>query len=89
MCEEHSMAGKGPIIETIMEETLELLTEEQKRKVAVMRIEKIIKILEMKISYMEKDVYKRQIFISRQFLAPQSLIEERNNINYNTKKKLK
>jgi hypothetical protein len=54
MCEEHSMAGKGPIIETIMEETLELLTEEQKRKVAVMRIEKIIKILEMKISYMEK-----------------------------------
>jgi hypothetical protein len=48
------MAGKGPIIETIMEETLELLTEEQKRKVAVMRIEKIIKILEMKISYMEK-----------------------------------
>lgn len=32
MCEEHSMAGKGPIIETIMEETWELLTEEQKRK---------------------------------------------------------
>jgi hypothetical protein len=54
MCEEHSMAGKGPIIETIMEETWELLTEEQKRKVAVMRIEKIIKILEMKISGMEK-----------------------------------
>jgi hypothetical protein len=54
MCEEHSMAGKGPIIETIMEETWELLTEEQKKKVAVMRIEKIIKILEMKISGMEK-----------------------------------
>jgi len=54
MCEEHSMAGKGPIIETIMEETWELLTEEQKRKVAVMRIEKIMKILEMKISGMEK-----------------------------------
>jgi hypothetical protein len=54
MCEEHSMAGKGPIIETIMEETWELLTEEQKRQVAVMRIEKIMKILEMKISGMEK-----------------------------------
>jgi hypothetical protein len=54
MCEEHSMAGKGPIIETIMEETWELLTEEQKRKVAVMRIEKIMKIFEMKISGMEK-----------------------------------
>jgi len=48
MCEEHSMAGKGPIIETVMEETWELLTEEQKKKVAVMRIEKIMKILEMK-----------------------------------------
>ena len=54
MCEEHSMAGKGPIMETIMEETWELLTGEQKKKVAVMRIEKIIKILEMKISGMEK-----------------------------------
>ena len=54
MCEEHSMAGKGPIIETIMEETWELLTGEQKKKVAVMRIEKIMKILEMKISGMEK-----------------------------------
>jgi hypothetical protein len=32
MCEEHFMAEKGPIIETIMEETWELLTEEQKRK---------------------------------------------------------
>jgi hypothetical protein len=54
MCEEHSMAGKGPLIETIIEETWELLTEEQKKKVAVMRIEKIIKIFEMKISGMEK-----------------------------------
>jgi hypothetical protein len=32
MCEEHSMAGKGPIMETMMSETWELLTEEQKRK---------------------------------------------------------
>ena len=54
MCEEHSMAGKGPIIETVMEETWELLTEEQKKKVAVMRIEKIMKILEMKISGMQQ-----------------------------------
>jgi hypothetical protein len=32
MCEEHSIAGKGPIMETMMSETWELLTEEQKRK---------------------------------------------------------
>ena len=54
MCEEHSMAGKGPIMETMMSETWELLTEEQKKKVAVMRLEKIIKIFEMKISGMQK-----------------------------------
>ena len=54
MCEEHSMAGKGPIMETMMSETWELLTEEQKKKVAVMRIEKLMKIFEMKISGMQK-----------------------------------
>ena len=54
MCEEHSMAGKGPIIETIMEETWELLTEEQKKKVAVTRMDIFIKIFEIKISGMEK-----------------------------------
>jgi len=53
----HDLAGKGPIIQTIqtaMAQTWELLTEEQKRKVAVMRMDKGIKFLEMKISDMEK-----------------------------------
>ena len=71
MCEEHSMAGKGPIIETIMEETWELLTEEQKRKVAVMRIEKIMKILEMKISGMEK-----MIVIKKEAIANMQKMKE-------------
>jgi hypothetical protein len=50
----HDLAGKGPIIQTMMTQTWELLTEEQKKKVAVMRMDKIIKILEMKISGMEE-----------------------------------
>jgi hypothetical protein len=54
MCEEHSMMGKGSIMETAMVEMWELLTTEQKKKVAVMRMDKFIKILEMKISGMEK-----------------------------------
>jgi hypothetical protein len=54
MCEEHSMVGKGPIMQTAMVEMWELLTVEQKKKVAVMRMDKIIKILEMKISGMEE-----------------------------------
>jgi len=37
-----------------MAQTWELLTEEQKRKVAVMRMDKGIKWMEMKISDMEK-----------------------------------
>ncbi len=54
MCEEHSMVGKGPIMQTAMVEMWELLTVEQKKKVAVMRMDKIIKILEMKMSGMEE-----------------------------------
>jgi hypothetical protein len=54
MCDEQSLAGKGPIMATVMAEMWELLTVEQKKKVAVMRMDKIIKILEMKISGMEK-----------------------------------
>lgn len=50
----HDLAGKGPIIQTIMTQTWELLTPEQKKKVTLMRMEKIIKVLEMKISGMEK-----------------------------------
>jgi hypothetical protein len=54
MCEEHSMVGKGPIMQTVMGEMWEILTEEQKKKVAVMRMDMIIKVLEMKICDMEK-----------------------------------
>ena len=50
----HDLAGKGPIIQTMMTQTWELLTEEQKRKVAVMGMGKGIKFLEMKINDMEK-----------------------------------
>ena len=43
MCEEHSMVGKGPIMQTVMGEMWEILTEEQKKKVAVMRMDMITK----------------------------------------------
>jgi len=46
--------GQGSIMETAMVEMWELLTTEQKKEVAVMRMNKFIKILEMKISGMEK-----------------------------------
>jgi len=49
----HDLAGKGPIMQTVMTQTWELLTEEQKKKVAVMRMDMIIKVLEIKISNME------------------------------------
>ncbi len=71
MCEEHSMAGKGPIMETMMSETWELLTEEQKKKVAVMRIEKLMKILEMKINGMQK-----MIEIKKEAIANMQKIKE-------------
>ena len=54
MCEEHLMIGKGPIMQTAMVEMWELLTVEQKKKVAVMRMDMIIKLMEIKISDMEK-----------------------------------
>ena len=54
MCQEHSMMEPGSIMETAMEEMWELLSEEQKKEVAVMRMDKLMKILEMKISAMEK-----------------------------------
>jgi hypothetical protein len=50
----HDLAGKGPIMQTVMTQTWELLTEEQKKKVTVVRMNMIIKFLEMKISDMEK-----------------------------------
>ena len=54
MCQEHSMMGQGSMMSTAMDEMWELLTPEQKKQVAVMRMNKFIKILEMKISGMEK-----------------------------------
>jgi len=50
----HDLAGKSPIIQTVMAQTWELLTEEQKKKVTVMRMDMIIKFLEMKICDLEK-----------------------------------
>jgi hypothetical protein len=54
MCEEHSIVGKGPIMQTVMGEMWEILTKEQKKKVAVMRMDMIIKWMEVKIHDMEK-----------------------------------
>jgi hypothetical protein len=54
------MMGQGSIMETMMSETWELLTEEQKKKVAVMRMNKFIKIFEMKISGMEKMIQMKK-----------------------------
>jgi hypothetical protein len=53
MCEEHSMVGKGPIMQTVTGEMWEILTEEQKKKVALMRMDMIIKWMEVKIHDME------------------------------------
>jgi hypothetical protein len=50
----HDLAGKGPIIQTVMTQTWELLTEEQKKKVAVMRMDMITQLMELKISDLEK-----------------------------------
>jgi intracellular sulfur oxidation DsrE/DsrF family protein len=50
----YDLAGKGPIIQTMLTQTWELLTEEQKKKVAIMRMNKAIKFLEMKINNIEK-----------------------------------
>jgi len=50
----HDLAGNDSIIQTVMTQTWELLTEKQKKEVTVMRMDKAIKFLEMKISDMEK-----------------------------------
>jgi hypothetical protein len=67
----HDLAGKGPIIQTMMTQTWEILTEEQKKKVTLMRMEKIIKSLEMKISGMEK-----MIEIKREAIADVRKVQE-------------
>jgi len=71
MCQEHSMVGKGPIMQTAMVEMWELLTTEQKKQVAVMRMNKFIKIFEIKISGMEK-----MIEIKREAIADIKKVQE-------------
>jgi hypothetical protein len=64
MCEEHSIVGKGSIIQTAIVETWELLTLEQKKKVAVMRMDMIIKLMEIKISDLEKMIALKKTAIA-------------------------
>ena len=64
MCEEHSMVGKGPIMQTTMVEMWELLTVEQKKKVAVMRMDMIIKLMEIKINDLEKMIALKKTAIA-------------------------
>ena len=64
MCEEHLMIGKGPIMQTAMAEMWELLTLEQKKKVAVMRMDMIIKLMEIKISDLEKMISLKKTAIA-------------------------
>ena len=64
MCEEHSMVEKGPIMQTAMVEMWELLTVEQKKKVAVMRMDMIIKLMEIKISDLEKMISLKKTAIA-------------------------
>ena len=64
MCEEHSMVGKCPIMQTAMVEMWELLTVEQKKKVAVMRMDMIIKLMEIKISDLEKMISLKKTAIA-------------------------
>ena len=65
------MMGQGSMMETAMVEMWELLTEEQKKKVAVMRMNKFIKIFEMKIYGMEK-----MIEIKREAIADIKKVQE-------------
>jgi hypothetical protein len=64
MCEEHSIVGNGPIMQTAMVEMWELLTVEQKKKVAVMRMDMIIKLMEIKISDLEKMISLKKTAIA-------------------------
>ena len=64
MCEEHSIVGKGPIMQTAMVEMWELLTVEQKKRVAVMRMDMIIQLMELKISDMEKMIVLKKTAIA-------------------------
>ena len=60
MLEEHCFADKGPVMQNAMAEMWELLTEEQKKKVAVMRMDMIIQLMEAKINDMEEIIALKQ-----------------------------
>ncbi len=64
MCKEHLMVEKGPIMQIAMVEMWELLTVEQKKKVAVMRMDMIIKLMEIKISDLEKMISLKKTAIA-------------------------
>jgi hypothetical protein len=60
MCEEHS-TGTHPMMHAgPMPEIWERLTEEQKKKVAVMRMDLIIQWMEIKIEKMEKMIHLKK-----------------------------
>jgi hypothetical protein len=49
-------ADLGPVVQTALAETLELMTEEQKRKFTERRLDRAIEFIELKIIDMEKRV---------------------------------
>jgi len=49
-------ANLGPVVQTALAETLELLTEEQKRKFTERKLDRTIEFIELKIINMEKRI---------------------------------
>jgi hypothetical protein len=49
-------ANLGPVVQTALAETLELLTEEQKRKFTERKLDRTIEFIELKIIDMEKRI---------------------------------
>jgi hypothetical protein len=49
-------ANLGPVVQTVLAETLELLSEEQKRKFTERRLDRAIEFIELKIIDMEKRI---------------------------------
>ena len=49
-------ANLGPVVQTALAETLELMTEEQKRKFTERRLDRAIEFIELKIIDMEKRI---------------------------------
>jgi hypothetical protein len=49
-------ANLGPVVQTALAETLELMTEDQKRKFTERRLDRTIEFIEMKIIELEKRI---------------------------------